>query len=369
MNIIYLDNAATTCVAPEVERAMAPMWSEIYGNAASRFHPYGWAAEEIVSQARQTVETQLGAHTQEVVFTSGASESIQLIFLGWLEHGGHHLVLPATEHSVVLDLAKWVSRLGKKVTFLPVDQQGNLSFDLRLPTKPDLFLLMAGNNEIGTCHPVGDWVKIIRDQYPTCWIATDATQAVGKYPVNFHEMGVDFLVGSAHKFHGPKGVGFLLVRQGLPFFPWGKSHRQERGRRAGTLAVPLIAGLAAALELDSRVKEIEGLRNKLEEKLLNEINVGWVNGNMNFRLPHISSITFPGIDGERLFQRITKVAVSNGSACTSAEVIPSHVLKAIGLTDADAEATVRFSLSRYTTESEIDDTVVHMTEVVNRLRK
>lgn len=369
MNILYLDNAATTQVASEVVQAMKPYWSMEYGNPSSRFHAFGWAAEEAVSQSRQTLARFLGAFPDEVVFTSGASEALQLIFMAWHDQGGRHVVVPTTEHSIVLDLARWASNQGKNVQYWPVDFQGNLKEKMTFDSTPDLVLIMWGNNEIGTYHDIKRRVQQIKSQFPTCWVGSDATQAIGKIPIDFQETGLDFLVGSAHKLHGPKGIGFLCIRRGLEFFPWGKSNRQERGRRAGTLAVPLIVGFASAIQLISFHEPIEKLRNILENKILNEIDWARRNGNLAFRLPHISSITFPGLDGERLFQQLTRVAVSNGSACTSAEVLPSHVLKAIGLSDADAESTVRLSLSRFTREEEIDFAAKHVVEVVHRLKK
>lgn len=366
--ILYFDNAATTAVAPEVVSAMQPFWEQQYGNASSRFHAFGWAAEEAVHTARAQVASRLGALPQEIVFTSGASESLQLISMGWEQAGGKEVVTSQTEHSVVLDLARWAASRGKQVQVLPVDSEGNLSHAQDIVGKPDLFIFMWGNNEIGTCHDIPFWVRRLKSEFPGCWVACDATQAILKENIHFQETGLDFLVGSAHKFHGPKGVGFLCVRQGLDFYPWGKSQRQERGRRAGTVAVPLVVGLAAAMQLPSVNPAIADLRDQLENILLTEVSEAWVNGNRARRLPHISSITFPGIDGERLFQRLTRMAVSNGSACTSAEVLPSHVLKAIGLSDADAESTVRFSLSRYTTQADVLAACQHMLEVLPQLR-
>lgn len=365
---MYFDNAATTKVAPEVVEAMHPYWVEHYGNAASRFHAYGWAAEEAIEEARGQVARSLGALPSEIVFTSGASESLQLLFMGWINAGGGELTTLQSEHSVVLDLAHWAESQGKKVQYLPVDAQGNLPETTPIAGKPDLFVIMWGNNEIGTCHDLSFWVHRIKAEFPDCWVACDATQAVGKVPISFHTSGLDFLVGSGHKFHGPKGVGFLCIREGIDFYPWRKGNRQEKGRRSGTVAVPLVVGLAKAIQLPHEGEQITSLRDQLESKILRQIPEVRVNGNMRFRLPHITSLTFPEVNGEMLFQRLTRIAVSNGSACTSAEVLPSHVLKAIGLCDADAESTVRFSLSRYTTQAEVDDACEHLIQVISKIR-
>lgn len=376
---IYLDNNATTKVDPRVFEAMTPFFLEDFGNAASRNHPFGWKAEEAVDYAREQIAKLIGASEKEIIFTSGATESNNLAIKGVFEmyaSKGKHIITLVTEHKAVLDTCKHLEKLGADITYLPVNSDGSLNLtDLESAIRPDTILVsvMYANNEIGIIQPIKEISAICRKHQVL--FHTDATQAVGKIPVDVIADGIDLLSMSAHKMYGPKGIGALYVRRKNPRVKVtaqidGGGH--ERGMRSGTLNVPGIVGFGKAcelarLEMESETTRLTLLRDKLEQALL-KLEESYVNGNTDHRLPHVSNISFKYVEGEGLMMAIKDIAVSSGSACTSASLEPSYVLKALGLDDELAHSSLRFGLSRYTTEEEIDYTINCVTDAVNRLR-
>nr|WP_067059248.1 IscS subfamily cysteine desulfurase [Mucilaginibacter sp. L294] len=380
MNIpIYLDNNATTPMDPRVLEAMLPYFNEKFGNAASRNHPFGWVAEEGVDYAREQVAKLIGATEKEIIFTSGATESDNLAIKGVFEmykEKGNHIITAVTEHKAVLDACKHVEKLGGRVTYLPVKEDGLVDLEVleaAMTSETILVSIMYGNNEIGVIQPVKE-IAAIAHKYGALFM-TDATQAVGKIPVNVIADGIDLLALSAHKMYGPKGVGALYVRRKGPRVKVtaqmdGGGH--ERGMRSGTLNVPGIVGLGkacelAGLEMESEAIRLSALRDKLE-KALTVLEESYVNGNVEHRLPHVANISFKYVEGEGLMMAMKDLAVSSGSACTSASLEPSYVLKSLGLSDDLAHSSIRFGLGRFTTEEEVDYAVEVTKTAVTNLR-
>jgi cysteine desulfurase len=378
---IYLDNNATTPCDPRVVEAMVPYFTEHFGNAASRNHPFGWAAEEAVDYAREQVAKLIGADPKEIIFTSGATEGDNLAIKGVFDmyaSKGNHIITCTTEHKAVLDTCKHVEKMGGEVTYLPVNPEGLIDLkELEAAIKPTTILIaiMYANNETGVIMPVKE-ISAIAKKHGVLFF-TDATQAVGKIPVDVQKDGIDLLTFSGHKIYGPKGIGALYVRRKNPRVKVtaqmdGGGH--ERGMRSGTLNVTGIVGLGKACELCMQEMEAEGkrlsaLRDKLENALL-QLEEAYVNGSRAHRLPHVSNISFKYVEGEGLMMGFNKnIAVSSGSACTSASLEPSYVLKALGLGDDLAHSSLRFGLGRFTTEEQIDYTIKHVSETVTKLRE
>lgn len=377
---IYLDYNATTPCDPAVVDTMLPYFTTRFGNAASRQHALGWEAEEAVDLARQQIATLIGADPTELIFTSGATEGNNLALKGAVEMyagKGNHIITCATEHKAVLDACKHLEKQGVQVTYLPVDEKGLINLaELEAAITPATILIaiMYANNETGVLQPVQAIGRLARQH--NVLFFSDATQAVGKIPVQVIPDGIDIMSFSAHKLYGPKGVGALYVRRKNPRVRLtaqidGGGH--ERGLRSGTLNVPGIAGFGKAAELCQAQLAAEGerlgrLRDKLENALLQLEGVS-VNGRSPGRLPHVTNLAFAGVDGNALMLGFNKhIAVATGSACSSASMEPSFVLKALGLTDELARSSLRFSLGRFTTEEEIDYTIEKVTETVRTLR-
>ncbi len=376
---VYLDNNATTQLDPRVFEVMTPFFLENYGNAASKSHAFGWKAEEAVDYAREQIAALIGANEKEIIFTSGATESNNLALKGVFEMyaaKGNHFITVSTEHKAILDTCKHLEKLGAEVTYLPVGGDGLLKIEqVAEAIKPNTVLVsvMFGNNELGVIQPIREIGKLCKEH--GVLFHTDATQAVGKIPVNVLEDHIDLMSFTAHKMYGPKGVGALYVRRKNPRVKVtaqldGGGH--ERGMRSGTLNVPGIVGFGKAcelarLEMDAEGKRLMALRDKLESALL-KLEESYVNGSVEHRLPHTANISFKYVEGEGLMMGIKDIAVSSGSACTSASLEPSYVLKNLGLDDELAHSSLRFGLGRFTTEEEIDFTIKCVTEAVNKLR-
>ncbi|MBD1391816.1 IscS subfamily cysteine desulfurase [Mucilaginibacter glaciei] len=380
MNIpIYLDNNATTPMDPRVLETMLPYFNEKFGNAASRNHPFGWVAEEGVDYAREQVAKLIGASEKEIIFTSGATESDNLAIKGVFEmykEKGNHIITAVTEHKAVLDACKHVEKMGGKVTYLAVKEDGLVDLEvLEAAMTPETILvsIMYGNNEIGVIQPVKE-IAAIAHKHGALFM-TDGTQAVGKIPVDVIADGIDLLALTAHKMYGPKGVGALYVRRKGPRVKVtaqmdGGGH--ERGMRSGTLNVPGIVGLGkaceiAGAEMASEAARLSGLRDKLEQSLL-QLEESYVNGNVQHRLPHVANISFKYVEGEGLMMAMKDLAVSSGSACTSASLEPSYVLKSLGLSDDLAHSSIRFGLGRFTTEEEVEYAIEVTKTAVTNLR-
>jgi cysteine desulfurase len=363
-----------------VVEAMMPYFTDHFGNPASRSHPFGWEAEEGVDYAREQVAKLIGADPKEMIFTSGATEADNLAIKGVFEmysSKGNHIITVNTEHTAVLDTCRHIEKKGGEVTYLQVKPDGLIDFaELEAAIRPTTILIaiMYANNEIGTIQPVRQISAIARKH--GLLFFTDATQAVGKVPVNVIEDGIDLMAFSAHKMYGPKGIGALYVRRKNPRVKVtaqieGGGH--ERGMRSGTLNVPGIVGFGKACELcmqemETEAKRLGELRNKLETSLL-KLDEAYVNGSTDHRLPHVSNISFKYVQGEGLIMGFNKeIAVSSGSACTSASLEPSYVLKAIGLGDDLAHSSRRFGLGRHTTEEQIDYTIDKVSKTVLKLR-
>ena len=377
---VYLDNHATTKVDPRVVESMLPYFTVEYGNAASRQHEYGWRGEAAVELARKRVGEVIGAAADEIVFTSGATESINLALKGVAGTHigrGRHIVTATTEHRAVLDTCQHLERYGFTVTYVQVDRHGLVrAEDVASALTPDTILvsIMTANNEIGTIAPIEEIASVCRNA--GVLFHTDATQAVGKIAIDAHRLGIDLLSFSAHKMYGPKGIGALFVRSKQPKVRLetqidGGGH--EHGLRSGTLNVPGIVGFGKAAELATQECERDGertarLRDKLVEGIKEELDDVSVNGHPARRLPNNASLTFPQTKADTLMMEMKDVAVSSGSACSSASPEPSHVLRAIGLSDADVLASLRFGLGRFTTEDEIDFGVRRVVETVKRVR-
>ncbi|WP_035561859.1 IscS subfamily cysteine desulfurase [Hymenobacter sp. IS2118] len=377
---IYLDNNATTPLDPRVLEAMMPYLTDVFGNAASRNHPFGWAAEEGVDYAREQIAKLIACDPKEIIFTSGATESDNLGIKGVFEmysQKGNHVITCTTEHKAVLDTCKHIEKLGGRVTYLPVNEQGLISLEeLEAAMTPETILvaIMFGNNETGTIQPIREISKIAHSH--GALFMTDGTQAVGKIPVDVNADGIDIMAFTAHKMYGPKGVGALYVRRKNPRVKVtaqmdGGGH--ERGMRSGTLNVPGIVGLGKAcelarLEMDADTARLSVMRDRLQKELMT-LEESYVNGSVEHRLPHVTNISFKYVEGEGLMMGVKDLAVSSGSACTSASLEPSYVLKALGLSDDLAHSSLRFGLSRFTTDEQIDYAIGHVKEAVTKLRE
>jgi cysteine desulfurase len=377
---VYLDNNATTPMDPMVLEEMLPYFSERFGNAASRTHSYGWEAEEAVDLAREQIAELIGAHPHEIVFTSGATESVNLAIKGvWENNRGNkgHIITVVTEHKAVLDTCKHIEKMGGAVTYLPVQSNGLISLeDLKDAITQDTLLIavMYANNETGVIQPIRQIGAIAKEH--SILFLTDAAQAVGKVPVDVQTDGIDLLTCSAHKLYGPKGVGALYVRKKNPAVTLtaqidGGGH--ERSMRSGTLNVPGIVafGKACAISLEKMAVESErlaSLRDRFENQLLSLHNLD-INGSNAPRLPHATNISFHHIDGEKMiFEAANDIAFSRSSACTSATLEPSYVLKAMGLSDELIHNTFRFSFGRFSTEAQVDHSVNVISKIVKEHR-
>ena len=378
---IYMDNHATTPVDPRVVEEMLPYFTGKFGNSASRNHQFGWEAEEAVEQARQRIAKLIGATAKEIIFTSGATESDNLAIKGVAEmykEKGNHIITAVTEHKAVLDTCKRLEKYGFRVTYMPVLKDGLVDLDdLRraIDDKTILVTLMAANNEIGVLQPLEEIGKLCKEKGVI--FHTDSTQAVGKVPIDVNKMGVDLASISAHKMYGPKGVGALYVRRKSPRVQLvaqmdGGGH--ERGMRSGTLNVPGIVGLGKACELamtgmPEESCKMAGLRNRLKDRIMGELDEVYINGSWEHRLPNNLNISFAYVEGESLLMGINDIAVSSGSACTSATLEPSYVLKALGTGDELAHSSIRFGLGRFNTEAEVDYVADKVIDTVKRLRE
>jgi len=378
---IYLDYSATTPCDPRVVDRMLPFFTDTFGNAASRSHAFGWTAEAAVEEARSQVAQLIGAHSKEILWTSGSTEANNLAIKGAAQmyaKKGKHLITAVTEHKAVLDPMKHLETQGYKVTWLPVDAKGHVDLQQLEDAITDetiLVSLMAANNEVGTLHPIAEIGKLCKRKGTL--FHTDATQAAGKIPLDVIAQDVDLLSLSAHKMYGPKGVGCLYVRRKNPRVRLtsqldGGGH--ERGMRSGTLNVAGIVGMGEAARIcredfDKDVAYVSALRDRLQQRICDALPDAVVNGDVEHRLPHMTNISFPYVEGESLIMGIKEVAVSSGSACTSASLEPSYVLKSLGLGDELAHSSIRFSLGRFTTEEEVDFAADRLIAEVKRLRE
>jgi cysteine desulfurase len=378
---IYFDNHATTQVDPRVVQAMLPYFTEKFGNAASRNHPFGWAGEEAVENARAQVAALIGATPKEIIFTSGATESDNLMIKGVAEmyrEKGNHIITQAIEHKAVLDTCKRLEKDGFEVSYLPVGKDGRVDpEDVRKAITPKTILItiMYANNEIGVINPIQEIGKIAKEH--GIFFASDGVQAVGKIPVDVQKDNIDLLAISAHKIYGPKGVGALYVRRRNPRVQLsaiidGGGH--ERGMRSGTLNVPGIVGLGAACEIAQKEMAEESarlgkLRDRLKAGLEAKLDEVFINGSLEHRLPNNLNMSFAYVEGESLLMGINDIAVSSGSACTSATLEPSYVLKALGVGEDLAHTSIRFGLGRFNTEEEVDYVTEKMVQVVTKLRE
>jgi len=378
---IYMDNHATTPLDPRVLETMLPYFTDRFGNAASRNHKFGWEAEEAVEQGRKQVAALIGADPREIVFTSGATESDNLAVKGvaWMyREKGDHIITCVTEHKAILDTCKHLEKDGFRVTFLPVDNKGFVDLDdLRnaITDKTILISIMTANNEVGVIQDIKSIGKLARER--GVLFHTDAVQAVGKIPFNVNEMNVDIASVSAHKFYDPKGVGALYVRRRNPrvlLTPIIDGGGHERGMRSGTLNVPSIVGFGKAAEiaresLSQESAEMFRLREKLRKTLERELDELYINGDLEKRLPGNLNMSFAYVEGESLLMGINDIAVSSGSACTSASLEPSYVLKALGVGEDLAHTSIRFGIGRFNTDEEVDYVAGRVIEVVRRLRE
>ena len=378
---IYMDNHATTPVDPRVLEAMLPYFRERFGNSASRNHEFGWAAEEAVENARGQIARLINAAPKEIIFTSGATESDNLAIKGVAEmyrEKGNHIITQVTEHKAVLDTCKRLEKEGYEVTYLPVQKDGRINLDdLRRAITPKTILItiMYANNEIGVLQPIEEIGKIAKEK--GIFFHVDGVQAVGKVPVDVQKDNIDLLSISAHKLYGPKGVGALYVRRKNPRVQLsaiidGGGH--ERGMRSGTLNVPGIVGMGKACEIcqqemPQEAEKMRRLRDRLKDAVFSKLDEVFINGSMVHRLPNNINISFAYVEGESLLMGINDVAVSSGSACTSATLEPSYVLKALGVGEDLAHTSIRFGLGRFNTEDEVDYVVNRVAETVTRLRE
>ena len=377
---IYLDNNATTPMDPRVLDAMIPYFTQNFGNAASRNHSFGWKAEEAVDYAREQIAKLIGADAKEIIITSGATESNNLAIKGVFEmyaEKGNHIITIETEHKAVLDTCKHLEKLGAEITYLKTDEQGLITVkQIEDALKPSTILvsIMYANNEIGVIQPIKEISALLKSK--GILFHSDAVQAVGKIPVDVIADGIDLMSFTAHKMYGPKGVGALYVRRKNPRVKVtaqmdGGGH--ERGMRSGTLNVPGIVGFGKACEISLQDMDIDTARiSKMRDRLENELLVleeSYINGSKEHRLPHVTNMSFKYVEGEGLIMGVKNIAVSSGSACTSASLEPSYVLKALGLDDELAHSSLRFGLSRFTTDEEIDYAINHVKEAVLKLRE
>jgi cysteine desulfurase len=378
---VYLDNHSTTKVDPRVVEAMLPFFTDEYGNASSRQHEFGWKAEAAVKQARRQVGDLIGAQPEEIVFTSGATESINLALKGAAEAlagKGDHIITAATEHKAVLDTCRRLEKYGFKVTYLPVDRFGTVDPSAvadAINDKTILVSIMMANNEIGTIAPTAEIARVCSDHGVVCH--SDASQAVGKVPVDLSALKLDMVSFTAHKMYGPKGIGALFVRRKQPRVNLvqqidGGGH--ESGLRSGTLNVPAIVGFGMAAriarqEMPDEARRIHQLRDRLVDGVLSQLDDAWVNGHPTVRLAGNANITFAGVTADSLMMEMKDIAVSSGSACSSAAQEPSHVLRAIGLAHEDVLSSLRFGLGRFTTAEEVECTIGRVVETVKRARE
>jgi cysteine desulfurase len=379
---VYMDNHATTRVDSRVLDAMLPYFTEKFGNAASRNHSFGWEAEEAVGRSREQIAALIGAKSKEIIFTSGATESDNLAIKGVVEFykdKGNHVISCVTEHKAVLDSCRALERAGKAtVTYLPVDKYGMVDPDAvrnAITDKTVLITIMWANNEIGTLHPIAEIGKIAKEKGIV--FHTDAVQAIGKVPVDFEKAGVDLASITAHKIYGPKGIGALYVRSKGPrvrISPQMDGGGHERGMRSGTLNVPGIVGLGAACEIAGKEMPDEAqrliqLRSQLQAGLFERLDEIYVNGHPTERLPGNLNVSFAYVEGESLLMGINDIAVSSGSACTSATLEPSYVIRALGIDDELAHSSIRFGLGRFNTLEEVDYVTDRVSKEVKRLRE
>jgi cysteine desulfurase len=378
---IYLDNNSTTQLDPKALEAMLPYFTKNYGNAASRTHEFGWTAEEAVEKAREQIAKLIGASGKEIIFTSGATESDNLALIGIAEmykDKGNHIITTYTEHKAILDTCKYLETKGIEITYLPVDNYGRISLDeLKNAIKPTTILIsiMFGNNEIGTIQPIAEIGKIAKER--GVLFHTDAVQALGKVKIDVESLGIDLASLSAHKMYGPKGIGALYVRRKNPRVRLSEQIHgggHERGMRSGTLNVPLIVGFGKAAEiatenLEEEIKRLTYLRDKLIRGIQEKLPEVYLNGHPTERLPGNANLSFAFVEGESLIMSMKELAVSSGSACTSASLEPSYVLKAIGVGEELAHTSIRFGIGRFNTEEEVDFTIKKVVESVSRLRE
>ncbi|HTQ87545.1 MAG TPA: IscS subfamily cysteine desulfurase [Candidatus Solibacter sp.] len=378
---IYMDNHATTPVDPRVVETMLPYFTETFGNAASRNHEFGWKAEEGVERGREQVAKLIGATPKEIIWTSGATESDNLAIKGVAEmyrEKGNHIITEVTEHKAVLDTCKRLEKDGFEVTYLPVQKDGRVDLDdLRKAITPKTILIsiMYANNEIGVVQPIAEIGAIAKEK--GVFFHVDGVQAVGKIPVDVNKDNIDLLAISGHKLYGPKGVGALYVRRRNPRVQLaaiidGGGH--ERGMRSGTLNVTGIVGFGKACELCQQEMPTEsvrlrGLRDRLKDTIFKELDEVFVNGSMIYRLPNNLNISFAYVEGESMLMGINDIAVSSGSACTSATLEPSYVLKALGVGEDLAHTSIRFGIGRFNTQEEVDYVAARVIETVKRLRE
>lgn len=378
---VYLDYHATTPVDPIVVDAMLPYFTNVFGNAASRNHSFGWSAESAVETARVQIASLVGANPKEIVFTSGATESNNLALRGVAEmyrSKGNHIIVSKIEHKAVLDTAKFLETQGFEVTFLPVDSDGRVtlsSLQASITDRTILISIMAANNEIGTLNPMAEIGKLAKER--GIIFHSDAVQSIGKVPVSVDEWGVDLLSLTAHKIYGPKGVGALYIRRKSPrvrLSPilFGGGH--ERGMRSGTLNVPGIVGFGKAAELCEKYlatepARLKAMRDRLHSNILEQLDEVKLNGHPTERLPNNLNLSFAYVEGEALMMAIPEIAVSSGSACTSASLEPSYVLKAIGLGEDLAHSSIRFGLGRFTSDEEVDFAIEQTIVAVKKLRE
>ncbi|MFQ5991315.1 MAG: IscS subfamily cysteine desulfurase [Nitrospiraceae bacterium] len=379
---IYMDYHSTTPTDPRVLESMLPYFTEKFGNSASRNHAFGWEAEEAVDKARKQLARLIHADPKEIIFTSGATESDNLALKGVAEmyhEKGDHIITSATEHRAVLDTAKVLeSKKGLKVTYLPVDKYGMVSpDDVRnaITDKTILISIMFANNEIGTINPIKEIGKVAKEK--GVLFHCDATQGVGKVPVDVQEMGIDLMSFTAHKIYGPKGIGALYVRKKAPrvrIAPLIDGGGHERGMRSGTLPVPLVVGFGKACELCEQEMAAESrrlaiMRDRLQEGIMKGLDEVYLNGHPTERLPHNLNVSFAYVEGESLLMGVKEIALSSGSACTSATLEPSYVLRALGVGSDLAHSSIRFGLGRFSTDEEVEYTIKRIIEVVTRLRE
>ncbi len=378
---IYMDYNATTPMDPRVVEAMMPYMTTKFGNAASRNHSFGWEAEEGVEHAREQVAAAINASSKEIIWTSGATESNNIAIKGvanMYKDKGNHIISQVIEHKAVIDPCKYLEQNGFEVTFLPVDKHGMVSADQvreAMTDKTILVSLMHGNNEIGSINPIKDIGRLCKER--GVLFHTDCCQTFAKIPIDVEDMGIDLLSASGHKIYGPKGVGALYVRRKKPRVrcePIVHGGGHERGMRSGTMNVPGIVGMGKAAELcvqnqAEEIAKITRMRNRLKDGLFNRLDEIFLNGHPTQRIPNNLNISFLYVEGESLMMGFSDIAVSSGSACTSASLEPSYVLKALGLGDDLAHSSIRFSIGRFTTEEEIDYTIERVCVAVEKLRE
>ncbi|MCK4342426.1 MAG: IscS subfamily cysteine desulfurase [Phycisphaerae bacterium] len=378
---VYLDNNATTPVDPLVLEAMLPYFVDKFGNAASRNHSFGWEAEQAVDAARAQIADLIGADPKEIIWTSGATEGNNIAVKGVAEmyaDKGRHIITQVTEHKAVIDPCNYVGKHGYRVTFLPVDRTGLIDLQQLADAITDdtiLVSIMHGNNEIGTLQPIAQIGRLCKER--GVFFHTDCCQTFGKVPLNVEEMGIDLLTASGHKIHGPKGIGAMYIRRKRPRVrcaPLIHGGGHERGMRSGTLNVPCIVGMGRAAEIcgrqmDTEPARIAALRDRLKNGILSQLDEVFLNGHPTGRTPTNLNLSFSYVEGESLMMAFDDIAVSSGSACTSASLEPSYVLKALGVGEELAHSSIRFSLGRFNTEEEIDYTIERVVAAVKRLRE